>query len=101
MVTGPQWSAETLREILLRPRNAGRMIYQGEEIGDAPWAPIVPVETFRAVQRILTNPDRRTGPGAAPKWLGTNIYLCGPAPETTARVWTSTCGEAGVNPLTM
>jgi hypothetical protein len=37
----------------------------------------VPLETFRAVQRILNDPDRRMGPGAAPKWLGTNIYLCG------------------------
>lgn len=53
------------------------MIYQGEEIGDAQWDPLVPVETFRAVERILNDPDRRTGPGAAPKWLGTNIYLCG------------------------
>lgn len=76
-VTGTRWTAETLRDILLRPRNAGRMVYQGEEIGDAPWAPIVPVETFRAVQRILTDPSRRQGPGAAPKWLGTNVYLCG------------------------
>jgi site-specific DNA recombinase len=78
-VTGAAWSAETLRDILLRPRNAGFMVYQEEEIGDAPWkddAP-VPVETFRAVQRILTDPDRRMGPGAAPKWVGTNIYLCG------------------------
>jgi site-specific DNA recombinase len=78
-VTGTKWSAETLRCILMRPRNAGLMVYRGEEIGDAPWkdqAP-VPLETFRAVQRVLTDPDRRVGPGAAPKWLGTNIYCCG------------------------
>lgn len=76
-LTGANWNPGTLRTILLRPRNAGRMIYRGEEIGDAPWAPIVPLETFRAIQRILADPDRRTGPGPAPKWLGTNIYLCG------------------------
>jgi DNA invertase Pin-like site-specific DNA recombinase len=76
-VTGAEWSAETLRDILLRPRNAGFMVFQGEEIGAAPWDAIVPVETFRAVQRILTDPNRRTGPGAAPKYLGTTLFKCG------------------------
>jgi len=76
-VTGSEWSAETLRDILLRPRNAGLMVHKGEELCEAPWKPIVPVETFRAVQRILTDPNRRTGPGAAPKWLGTTLFKCG------------------------
>ncbi len=76
-VTGAEWSSETLHDILLRPRNAARLVYSKEEIGDAPWEAIVPVETFRAVQRILNDPDRRTGPGAAAKWLGTNIFFCG------------------------
>lgn len=76
-VTGARWSAETLRDILLRPRNAGLMVFQGEEIGQAPWKPIVPPETFRAVQRILTDPNRRTSPGSAPKYLGTTLFKCG------------------------
>jgi site-specific DNA recombinase len=76
-VTGAQWSAETLRDILLRPRNAGRMVYQGEEIGDAPWEPIVAVDTFRALVSKLTDPSRKVGPGAAPKWVGSNLYTCG------------------------
>ena len=77
-VTGTAWTAETLRDILLRPRNAGRMVYQDAEIGDAPWTPVVPVERFREVQRILTDPSRRTsGAGAPPKWLGTNLFRCG------------------------
>lgn len=25
----------------------------------------------------LSDPGRRVGPGAAPKWLGTNVYTCG------------------------
>lgn len=76
-VTGAKWAGDTLRDILLRPRNAGLMVFQGEEIGDAPWKPIVPLETFRAVQRILTDPNRRTSPGSAPKYLGTNLFKCG------------------------
>ncbi|WP_327007086.1 recombinase family protein [Dactylosporangium sp. NBC_01737] len=76
-VAGAPWRAEGLREVLLRARNAGRIVYRGEEIGDAPWAPIVPLELFRAVQRILTEPGRVINPGAAPKWLGSRLYLCG------------------------
>jgi site-specific DNA recombinase len=76
-VTGARWTAETLRDILTRPRNAGRMVYRGDEIGDAPWPAIVPLETFRAIQRIVADPNRRLGPGPAPKWLGTNVFYCG------------------------
>jgi site-specific DNA recombinase len=76
-VTGAKWTAETLRDILVRPRNAGRMVYQGEEIGDAPWEPIVPVDTFRALVSKLSDPDRKVGPGAAPRWLGSGLYACG------------------------
>ncbi|GAA0744582.1 hypothetical protein GCM10010199_72990 [Dactylosporangium roseum] len=76
-VAGAPWRAEGLREVLLRARNAARIVYRGEEIGDAPWGPIVPLETFRAVQRILTEPGRVINPGAAPKWLGSRLYMCG------------------------
>jgi DNA invertase Pin-like site-specific DNA recombinase len=78
-VTGAPWSAETLREILLRPRNAALTVYRGEIVEgvSAPWEPIVSREVFEAVRRLLTDPDRRTGPGAAPRWHGTGIYRCG------------------------
>jgi hypothetical protein len=77
-VTGAKWTAVRLREVLLRPRNAGRMVYRGEEIGDAPWDPIVPVDTFRALQQKLADPHRRTsGAGAAPRWLGSGLFCCG------------------------
>ncbi|GAA4690807.1 recombinase family protein [Phytohabitans rumicis] len=78
-VTGAAWSAETLREILLRPRNAGFMVHKGKILDGvtAPWEPIVTPEAFYAVRDLLTDPSRRTGPGAAPRWHGTNIYRCG------------------------
>ena len=37
----------------------------------------MPLVTFRAVQRILTDPNRRTGPGSAQKYLGTTLFKCG------------------------
>ncbi|HEX6682298.1 MAG TPA: recombinase family protein [Candidatus Limnocylindrales bacterium] len=78
-VTGAAWSAETLREILLRPRNAGLTVYRGEILEGvaAPWEPIVSREVFEAVRTLLTDPERRTGPGAAPRWLGSGLYRCG------------------------
>jgi site-specific DNA recombinase len=76
-VTGAKWSAENLRDILLRPRNAGIMVLRGEEIGAAPWDPLVSVDRFRAVVSLLTDPDRATAPGAPARWLGTGLYGCG------------------------
>lgn len=78
-VTGAPWSAETLRDILLRPRNAGFMVHKGQilEGVKAPWEPIVKPEVFEVVRTLLTDPARRSSPGAAPRWHGTGIYRCG------------------------
>lgn len=78
-VTGAPWSAETLRDVLSRPRNAGLIVYRGDVLPDvtAPWDPIVKAEVFRAVVDLLTDPARRVGPGAAPRWLGSGLYRCG------------------------
>ena len=78
-VTGAPWSAEGLRDILLRPRNAGFMVYDGKILEGvaAPWKPIIGPEVFFAVRDLLTDASRRSGPGAAPRWVGTGIYRCG------------------------
>lgn len=76
-VTGTEWTADVLRGILVRPRNAGILVHRGEEAGQAPWPPIVPPHIYRAVARLLTDPARTFGPGPAPRWLGSGLYLCG------------------------
>jgi DNA invertase Pin-like site-specific DNA recombinase len=79
-VNGNPWTTQALREILLRPRNAAFMVWQGDEVGTAPWEEIVDEDVFRAVQRLLQNPDRvttRTGAGAGAVWLGSGLYRCG------------------------
>jgi site-specific DNA recombinase len=78
-VTGAPWSAETLRDILLRPRNAGHMVHQGQILEGvaAPWQPVITPEVFAAVRDVLMDPSRRSGPGAAPRWHGSGIYRCG------------------------
>ena len=78
-VTGAAWSAETLRDVLLRPRNAGLVVHRDKVLAGvaAPWAAIVEAEVFEAVVAKLTDPARRTGPGPAPRWRGSGIYRCG------------------------
>lgn len=96
-VKGTRWTAETLKDILVRPRNAGISVYRPEtkrrrggaarppsryyteadEIGRAPWEPILPEDTWRAVVAKLTDPARATSaPGPAHRWLGSGIYRC-------------------------
>jgi site-specific DNA recombinase len=106
-VTGVPWTPIAWRDILLRPRNAGLVVYQGaivesrvteggvQEDVTADWDPIMPRETWEAVVAILTDPSRRTTPGNTPRWLGSLIYRCGHAacrdldPPSVLRVSTS------------
>jgi site-specific DNA recombinase len=91
-VTGAAWSTVTVRDVLLRPRNAGLMVYRpnggrgpratrlytdADVPGKAPWEAIIPEETWRALRAILTDPARRVGPGNTPRWLGSRLYRCG------------------------
>ncbi len=108
-VTGAPWSTVTVRDILLRPRNAGLMVHRpgrtgghsgppysdADIVGTGPWEPILPEEMWRAVCAILTDPSRRVGPGGTPRYLGSSIYLCGKCGDGTTLVVTrSDTGEA-------
>ncbi|MGW3734740.1 recombinase family protein [Streptomyces sp. NPDC005148] len=75
--TGKAIEHQAARDLLLRPRNAGLAVYQGEEVGRGEWDEIVPEPDFRAVVAILTNPSRVSTPGPTPKWFGSLIYQCG------------------------
>lgn len=70
-------SHQDMRDMLVRPRNAGIAVYRGEEVGRGQWEPIVDEAKYRAVVAILKDPARRTTPGAVPKWLGSLLYRCG------------------------
>lgn len=88
------WTARTVRDILLRPRNAGIFVYRPaavhrspdngdrnrylpeERVGVAPGDPILPEDTWEAVVNKLLDPNRVTTPGTAPKWLGSGVYRC-------------------------
>jgi site-specific DNA recombinase len=76
-VTGAAWSTGSVRDILLRPRNAGILTHRGAEAGPAAWPAILPEATWRAVVATLSSPKRRTSPGNAPRWLLSLIAHCG------------------------
>ena len=71
-----QWCAETVRALLLNPRNAGLRAYHGEIIGPARWEPIVAEQTWRAAIALLSDPSRRQAP-PAPRRLLSGIAVCG------------------------
>jgi site-specific DNA recombinase len=99
-VTGAAWTADTLKQILLRPMNCGLVLYQGEILdvpdGDQPaWMtdPILPRDVWENVVARLTDPARTTTPGNAPKWLCSGIALCGICDDgTVCRVGNSASG---------
>jgi len=76
-VQGGPWTAATVRHMLGRPRNAGLVVHRGERLPvTAQWQPIVPIEVYEAVTRVLVDPGRLTSPGNTPQWLGSGIYRC-------------------------
>lgn len=82
------WLAGSVRSVLLNPRNAGIVTYQGEELRvvegldgtqkvvTAKWPALVSEETFRAAAAIFADPSRRHLPRYG-KHLLSGLALCG------------------------
>jgi site-specific DNA recombinase len=75
--TGRPWEPKTLRDVLLRPRNAGLMQHRGQIIGQASWPAILDEDTWRAVVGVLVDPARRTQTTTARRWLLSRLARCG------------------------
>jgi DNA invertase Pin-like site-specific DNA recombinase len=75
--TGKLWTAHEVRRILLRPRNAGLMEYQGQITRPASWPAVVDEQAWRALRAKLTDPARKTTPGPQRRHLLTFIAVCG------------------------
>jgi site-specific DNA recombinase len=75
--TGKLWRQDTIRDVLLRARNAGLMVHKGEVIGPAGWPAIVDEDLWRGVVALLSDPGRRTNPGRPPRWLLSGLARCG------------------------
>jgi len=65
-----------VREIVLRPMNAGIATYKGEEVGKSSVPAIIDEETFRTVRAMMTDPRRRTRRGRPRENLLSGIMRC-------------------------
>jgi hypothetical protein len=74
----PKWNTTILRQILLRPSNAGLRQYQGKIIGSSTSEAIIDKGTYERLIELLTDPSRRSnnvGPGF--KYLLSGLAVCG------------------------
>ncbi|MDN3443391.1 recombinase family protein [Microbacterium sp. APC 3901] len=74
---GNNWSTNTVKELLTRPRNAGIYIVNGEAM-DVPgtWKPLIDRTTHEAVVATLKARSKST-PGRKPRHVGNMIIRCG------------------------
>lgn len=73
---GNRWDASNLRQMLLRPRNAGLAGNRGRILGAASWPAVVERDVWEALNALLTNPARLTHRGTSRKLLGSFLYRC-------------------------
>ncbi|MFE4197831.1 recombinase family protein [Paenarthrobacter sp. NPDC056912] len=70
------WSYATLRQMLLRPRNAGLAEWKGEIVGPSEFPAIVERHVWEATRSVLTDPSRRRSTTNKVKYLLAGIALC-------------------------
>lgn len=106
---GGPFEAAQVRDLLLRPCNAGLSVHRSGErgrilytrddvVGTLPGEPMVSPEDYWALVGLWTNPDRRTNHGGtASKWLGSGIFQCpcGDTMRVSAKQYASTDRRTG------
>jgi site-specific DNA recombinase len=83
------WEPSSLRQLLLKPSNAGLRQHQGKVVGKAAWEPVVAEGEWLRLKKLLTDPARRSAEprGTEPRHLLSGIAVCG---ECGARVKAAT-----------
>lgn len=74
---GGEWTGASVRDVLLRARNAALIEHEGEVVGPAQWEPILDETTWRSVGRKLRDPARVRVHTHERRWLGSGLYVCG------------------------
>lgn len=76
---GESWGYRSFNQLMLRPSNAGLMVYKGEvqEGVEAPWPAIITRETWEALKVKLSDASRKKSPGNKPRNLLSGIMRCG------------------------
>jgi site-specific DNA recombinase len=91
--TGKSWSYATLRQVLTRSRNAGRVSYTEADVSgpalEGSWPAIIDGAAWRAVCALLADPARRRSTSNRARWLLAGIARC----ECGARVRSAAVGK--------
>lgn len=75
--TGKAWNTTTLRQLVLRSKNAGIVLdEEGEVVGPSDFPALVSEEEWRGVVAILTAPDRRKYASRRGRQLLSGLALC-------------------------
>nr|WP_306877228.1 recombinase family protein [Paenarthrobacter nicotinovorans] len=74
---GQTWTSTSVRNILLRPTNAGLSAYRGEIVGKSVFPAIISEDQWRTVCAIVTNPQRRSQTDSRVKHLLAGLLRCG------------------------
>jgi site-specific DNA recombinase len=71
---GKPWTRTSFRAVLLRPRNAGHIIYRGEPVSRLPGEPILDQLTY---DRVLNLFQSRRGRPASARYVSSGLAVCG------------------------
>lgn len=74
---GNRWSSSNLRQVLLKPRNAGLSASKGKIYGPATWPAVINPELWQAMRAVLGESTRKLHRGTSLKLLGSFLYRCG------------------------
>ncbi|MCM6776440.1 recombinase family protein [Nocardia sp. CDC159] len=74
---GGKFSAQQVRAVLLRKRNAGLLEHNGKIVGEGNWEPIFDIDTLTAVEALLLDPERSKNVTFERRWMGSGVYRCG------------------------
>ena len=71
------WNIKTLRYVLLNPRYSGRVTYNGVDVAEGVWPPILDTQTQERIGEKLRDVKRRVQQGTEAKYLLSGIARCG------------------------
>ncbi|MBN9375877.1 MAG: recombinase family protein [Cellulomonas sp.] len=94
------WLTMTVKQVLRNPTIAGQRVYRGQVVGEAAWEPLISIEDFTRLQRILFDPSRRVhvSDGVTPKGLLSHIARCHYCGRPLTRTTFKARGRAPVQP---
>lgn len=90
---GQLWTSTAVRNLVMRPTNAGLSSYHGEILGASVFPPIVTEDQWRTASAIVKDPSRRSAFDSKVKHLLAGMLRCGTceaAMQTSSRAGTRT-----------